>query len=264
MESKIEIFANEEFGEIRTVIVNEEPYFVGKDVAEILGYSNPSKALADHVDEDDKLNNESLSSLGQRGGWLINESGLYSLIFSSKMPNAKKFKHWVTAEVLPQIRKTGGYIPIGEDETNDEFLAKAFIIATQTLRKKDKIIASKNKQLEAQEPLVNFANKVSNSSNLIDMDKMAKLLKDEKINIGRNRLFQWLRKKEILMKNNVPYQKYIERGYFKLKELAYETPYGTKTNVITLITGKGQIYITEKLRKEYLAKKDTQKCPLLM
>lgn len=105
----LKVFENSEFGTIRTVIVNEEPYFVGKDVADILGYTNPSKALANHVDEEDKLNNDSLSSLGQRGGWLINESGLYSLILSSKMPNAKKFKRWVTSEVLPQIRKTGSY-----------------------------------------------------------------------------------------------------------------------------------------------------------
>lgn len=108
-ENKIEIFRNEEFGTVRTLTIDEKPYFVGKDVAEILGYANASKALIDHVDDEDKLNNETLSSLGQRGGWLINESGLYSLILSSKLPNAKKFKHWVTSEVLPSIRKTGSY-----------------------------------------------------------------------------------------------------------------------------------------------------------
>lgn len=90
--------------------VEGEPWFVGKDVADILGYQNASKALADHVDAEDKLNNESLSSLGQRGGWIINESGLYSLILSSKLPTAKKFKRWVTAEVIPSIRKNGGYV----------------------------------------------------------------------------------------------------------------------------------------------------------
>ena len=100
---------NFEGADIRTFLIDEELYFVGKDVTEILGYQNASKALADHVDDDDKLNNESLSSLGQRGGWLINESGLYSLILSSKLPSAKKFKRWVTKEVLPSIRKTGVY-----------------------------------------------------------------------------------------------------------------------------------------------------------
>ena len=107
--NELKIFQNEEFGKIRTVTIDGEPYFVGKDVTEILGYSNASKAIADHVDVEDKLNNESLSSLGQRGGWLINESGLYSLILSSKLKSAKRFKHWVTSEVLPSIRKTGQY-----------------------------------------------------------------------------------------------------------------------------------------------------------
>ena len=104
----LQVFKNNEFS-IKSLVIDNEPWFVGKDVAEILGYTNPSKALLDHVDKEDKLNNETLSSLGQRGGWLINESGLYSLILSSKLPNAKKFKRWVTSEVLPAIRKTGGY-----------------------------------------------------------------------------------------------------------------------------------------------------------
>ena len=108
--NKIQIFKNEQFGEVRVIEQNGEPWFVGKDVTGILGYQNASKALTDHVDEEDKLNNESLSSLGQRGGWIINESGLYSLILSSKLPQAKQFKRWVTSEVLPSIRKHGGYI----------------------------------------------------------------------------------------------------------------------------------------------------------
>ncbi len=107
--NEIQIFNNSEFGEVRTLVVDNEPWFVGKDVTIILGYQNASKALNDHVDDEDKLNNESLSSLGQRGGWIINESGLYSLILSSKLPNAKKFKRWVTNEVLPSIRKNGSY-----------------------------------------------------------------------------------------------------------------------------------------------------------
>lgn len=105
--NELQIFKNAEFGFVRTITVEGEPYFVAKDVTGILGYANASKAIADHVDEEDKLNNESLSSLGQRGGWLINESGLYSLILSSKMPNAKRFKRWVTSEVLPTIRRHG-------------------------------------------------------------------------------------------------------------------------------------------------------------
>lgn len=109
MEKHIQVFNNTEFGEIRTMEINGEPWFVGKDVATALGYTNASKALNDHVDSEDKLNNETLSSLGQRGGWLINESGMYSLILGSKLDGAKRFKRWVTSEVLPSIRKSGAY-----------------------------------------------------------------------------------------------------------------------------------------------------------
>lgn len=105
----LRIFDSPEFGQVRTAMIGSEPYYAGKDVAEILGYADPNKAIAMHVDEDDKLNDKTASSLGQRGGWFINESGLYSLILSSKLPNAKKFKRWVTSEVLPAIRKTGTY-----------------------------------------------------------------------------------------------------------------------------------------------------------
>lgn len=113
----VQIFNHEEFGKIRGVMIDGEPWFVGKDVAKALGYTNPAKALIDHVDEEDKLNNKTLSSLGQRGGWLINESGLYSLILSSKLPKAKEFKRWVTSEILPAIRKTGEYkLPDVQDD----------------------------------------------------------------------------------------------------------------------------------------------------
>ena len=106
----LQIFNHPDFGEVRTVTINDEPWFVGKDVAQVLGYQNPSKAILDHVDAEDKLNNDSLLSLGQRGGWLINESGLYSLILSSKLPGAKEFKRWVTSEILPSIHKHGAYM----------------------------------------------------------------------------------------------------------------------------------------------------------
>ena len=124
-------------------------------------------------------------------------------------------------------------------------------VMARALKLADKAIKNLELTIEEQRPLVDFANKVSDSSNLIDMGKMAKLLKDEHINIGRNRLFEWLRRKEILMKNNMPYQRYIDGGYFQVKESVYETPYGSKTQQTTYVTGKGQIYITEKLRKEY-------------
>lgn len=124
-------------------------------------------------------------------------------------------------------------------------------VMARALRLADKTISRLKLQIEEQKPLVDFATKVSDSSNLIDMGRMAKLLKDENINIGRNRLFSWLRKKKILMSNNMPYQQYVDGGYFQVKESVFETPYGTKTQQTTMITGKGQIYITEKLRKEW-------------
>lgn len=117
------VFGNADFGEVRTVVIDDEPWFVGKDVAECLGYTNPSKALADHVDDDDKLNNKTLSSLGQRGGWLINESGMYALIFGSKLEKAREFKRWVTSEVLPALRKTGHY-EVAADQSVNQLLAE--------------------------------------------------------------------------------------------------------------------------------------------
>ncbi|MEG1256869.1 BRO family protein [Clostridium sp.] len=144
--SNIKVFSNNEFGEIRIINKGNQPWFVGKDVAETLGYQNGSKALIDHVDEEDKLNNETLSSLGQRGGWLINESGLYSLILSSKLPQAKAFKRWVTDEVLPTIRKTGGYV-----NNNAKFVDNYFGTLSKDTR--EIILAeleSKNKTLIAE------------------------------------------------------------------------------------------------------------------
>jgi len=214
-----------------------------------LGYSNPRDAISRHCKG--VVKHDSFKEGGQTIA-LITEGDMYRLITHSKLESAEEFESWVFDEVLPQIRRTGGYIPVNEDETNEEFLARAFIIATETLKKKDEIIALKDKQLDEQKPLVDFANQVSNTSSLIDMGRMAKLLKDEHIDIGRNKLFAWLRSKEILMSNNIPYQRYVDGSYFKVKESVSETPYGTKTFTTTYVTGKGQIYITERLRKEFV------------
>lgn len=156
------VFTHPRFGAVRTIEISGEPWFVGKDVAEALGYSNPSKALADHVESDDKLNNESLSSLGQRGGWLINESGLYSLILSSKLPSAKEFKHWVTSEVLPSIRKTGGYVnPSQSDLFLDTYLPFAdqntrllFKTTLDTIQQQNNTIQQQNHTISHQEDII--------------------------------------------------------------------------------------------------------------
>ena len=144
--TEIQIFENSEFGQVRTLLVNNEPYFVGKDVADILGYSNSRKALADHVDDEDKTSNDSLRVNGSNMT-LINESGLYSLILSSKLPGAKKFKHWVTSEVLPSIRNNGGYIKNQENLSDSELIAKALIVANNVIAKKDELIQEQKKAI---------------------------------------------------------------------------------------------------------------------
>ena len=136
------VFKNEEFGAIRTVTVDNEPWSVGKDVAEILGYTNPRKAISDHIDQEDKQDGVSIrDSIGrEQTPILINESGLYSLIISSKLPTAKRFKRWVTADVLPSIRKTGGYIAGQETMSDSELMAKALLVAQRQIEERNKMI----------------------------------------------------------------------------------------------------------------------------
>ena len=240
--------------EVRTVTVNNIPYFVGKDVTDILGYQNPSKALADHVDSEDKLNNKTLASLGQRGGWLINESGLYSLILSSKLPQAKEFKRWVTSEVLPTIRKNGMF-------ATDELLDNPdFAIATLQKLKEEreakKLLAA---QIEADRPKVLFADAVSASKSSCLIGELAKILKQNGIDIGQNKLFQWLRSNGYLISRrgeswNQPTQKSMQLGLFELKKTNINHADGhTTVNTTTKVTGKGQQYFINKfLNQEYL------------
>lgn len=162
----IKVFENDAFGSVRTIGREGDVWFVGKDVAEILGYTNPSKALADHVDEEDKLNNESLSSLGQRGGWLINESGLYSLVLSSKLPTAKQFKRWITKEVIPSIRKTGGYFAT----------PKTYVEALRALADAEEEKERLSLENEEMKPKAEFYDNVTGSSDTIEIGEVAKVL----------------------------------------------------------------------------------------
>ena len=244
------IFNNPEFGSVRTVCIDGEPWLVGKDVAEILGYSNPRKALIDHVDADDKGVTKCDTLGGAQNLTVINESGFYSLVLSSKMPNAKKFKRWVTAEVLPTIRKTGGYVA-NEDVFVETYLPFADEPIKQLFRIQCRVINQLNERIRKDEPKVKFADHVGDSTNLIDVNKMAKLCADHGIRIGRNRLFAWLRSRGILMGGNIPYQEYIENGYFRVKESVYETNGQTRTYQQTFVTGKGQQYILSRLMREY-------------
>ena len=250
MSNEIKIFENEEFGSVRTMEINGEPYFVGKDVAEILGYANTSKALIDHVDDEDKLNNETLSSLGQRGGWLINESGLYSLILSSKLPTAKKFKRWVTSDVLPAIRKTGSYSIQNKPDsyTIEDPAARARRWAEEYEEKK-----ALEAKIEEQKPLVEYAEHIQASKDVIDMKSMAKLASKNGIKIGRNKLFSFLRDRKILDRENIPYANYMDKEWFQVVESPYTFNNGdVKIIRTTLVSPKGQIGIIRQLTKYYM------------
>ena len=252
MENEIKIFESEEFGKVRTVIKDGEPWIVGKDVAEILEYSNTRDAILRHVDSEDKTTvviSDGGSNYKSKTT-IINESGFYSLVLSSKMPKSKEFRRWVTSHVLPTIRRTGGYV------ANEDMFIKNYLPFLDEpyqglFRLQMMAINQLNERIRHDQPLVEFANQVSNTENLIDMNAMAKLAIEENIPIGRNRLFRWLRENEILMSDNLPYQKYIERGYFAVKESVFETGSMTKTYQQTFVTGKGQAFIIGQLRKEF-------------
>lgn len=171
----LQIFKNEEFGEIRTLVVNNEPYFVGKDVATVLGYKDTVNALKSHVDEDDKTGWQiTTPSRGTQSATIINESGLYSLILSSKLPTAKKFKKWVTSEVLPSIRKTGGYMVAKQEDTPETIMARAIIVAQDTLKRKNEQIASLQADVKALQPDADYTQKVLTAKNTWTTNVVAK------------------------------------------------------------------------------------------
>ncbi len=245
--NELKVFENAEFGAIRTVEQGGEPWFVGKDVAEVLGYADTNKAIAMHVDDEDKLNDKTSSSLGQRGGWLINESGLYSLILSSKLPTAKKFKRWVTAEVLPSLRKHGLYA--ADELLNDPDL---MISAMQALKKERAENHRLNAKIEQDAPKVLFADSVSAAHTSILVYDLAKLIRQNGVDIGGNRLFGWLRDNGYLVRRkgtdyNMPTQKSMDMGLFEVKETAITHADGhTSVNRTPKVTGKGQVYFVQK------------------
>lgn len=246
----LQVFENTDFGKVRAVEINGEPWFVGKDVAEILDYTNHRKAIIDHVDDDDKGVTKWDTPGGKQEITIINESGLYSLILSSKMPKAKEFKRWVTSEVLPAIRKHGAYLTpakIEEVLCNPDTIIK---ICTQLKEEQAKRREAEAK-LEEAKPAQVFAAAVSASPKSILVRGLAAFLKQNGIDIGQNRLFKWLRENGYLVKNgsdkNMPTQKAMELGLFEIKEGTYIN--GSGENILTRtvkITGKGQIYFVNK------------------
>lgn len=244
MRNEIKIFESPEFGRIRTVNDEKgEPWFIGKDVATLLGYSNTRDALRKHVDEEDKTTVaiRDTGSNYQSMTVIVNESGLYSLILQSKLPRAREFKRWVTSEVLPQIRKTGGYIPLDNEDDEKTILAKALKILNRTLQQKDELI-------EAQRPKVDFADAVTTGDGCILISELAKLLTRNGYPTGRTRLFRWLRNNGYIFKRSTePIQKWVEEGIFATSVTMIKTHHGSEERVTTKVTGKGQEYFLRKL-----------------
>lgn len=239
--NNLQIFKNSEFGEIRTVTVNDEPMFCLTDICKALEMSNPTM-VAQRLDDDERTKLD----LGRQGETnFITESGLYAVILRSDKPNARKFRKWVTSEVLPSIRKNGGYIAGQENMTDDELMAKALMVAQNK-------IAERDKQIERMKPKEIFADAVSASETSILVGDLAKLLKQNGVDIGQKRLFDWLRANGYLIKRkganwNMPTQKSLELGLFEIKESTHID--GNGCNVTTRTpkaTGKAQIYFINK------------------
>lgn len=253
--SELQTFNFEELP-VRTLSIDGEPYFVGKDVADILGYSNSRKALLDHVDEEDKLTSRIVTAGQNRNQTLINESGLYSLIFSSKLESAKRFKHWVTSEVLPAIRKHGLYATdnvIENTLNNPDYIIN---ILTEYKKQKEHNLVLEQ-QVKENKPKVLFADSVAGSDNSILVGELAKLLKQNGIDVGQNRLFKWLRNNGYLIKKsgesyNLPTQKSMDLEILDIKKRVINNPDGSsKITRTPKVTGKGQQYFINKfLSKE--------------
>lgn len=252
--NEIEIFKNEEFGQVRTLEIDGKPYFVASDIAKALGYKRPNDAISAHCRYTAKHSiPHPQSKTKTMDVNVIPEGDLYRLITNSELPAAEKFESWIFDEVLPTIRKHGAYMT--NDVIERTLTDPDYLIQLATALKEERQARQLAEQtIEKQKPLVDFANQVSDTTDLIDMKTMAKLLKDENLNIGRNRLFEFLRMKGILMKDNQPYQQYVDAGYFKVNEYTYTNSFGqTKTNRQTFVTGKGQLYITKKVKEFWVA-----------
>ena len=238
--SNIKIYENIEFGKIRVEEIGQVPWFVGKDIAEILGYANPLKAIREHVDDEDKGVNEMVTPGGRQQMVIINESGLYSLILSSKLPKAKAFKRWITSEVIPSIRKNGGYIANQENLSDDELMAKALLVAQNKINEKNKVI-------ENMKPNYLIGKAVTGNSKSVTIGNFANILiQNGRNDLGQNKLFEWFRQHGYLSNKkglnwNKPTYKATSQNLFEVKEVTIEHNNGFKTTSFTpLITAKGQ------------------------
>ena len=245
--NELQIFNNEEFGEIRTAVVDNEPMFCLSDICKALEMSNPTM-VAQRLDDDERTKLD----LGRAGETnFVTESGLYAVILRSDKPKAKKFRKWVTSEVLPSIRKNGGYIAGQETLSDEELLSKALMVAQRKIDEKNQLIAMQDSRIQEMRPKEIFADAVSASHTSILIGDLAKLICQNGYQIGQKRLFQWLRDNGYLMKygssRNLPTQRYVEQGLFEIKESNVQNPDGSvRTTRTTKVTGKGQVYFVNK------------------
>lgn len=247
----LQIFENSEFGEIRTVTVNDEPMFCLTDICKALELTQPSK-VKERLNEKGVRSIPTLTKGGEQKLLYINEPNLYKTIFQSRKESAERFTDWVTSEVLPSIRKNGGYIVGQENMTDDELMAKALMVAQNK-------IAERDKQIERMKPKEIFADAVSASETSILVGDLAKLISQNGYKIGQKRLFEWLRTNNFLIKcgssRNMPQQRFVEQGLFEVKESNIQNPDGSvRITRTTKVTGKGQIYFVNKfLQKSEVA-----------
>lgn len=251
--NKIQVFNNTEFGEIRTAEIEGKPYFMATDIAKALGYSRPNDAISAHCRATVK-HSTPISGKMQEVNF-IPEGDVYRLIARSKLPQAEKFEKWVFDEVLPSIRKTGGYIAGQEHMTDDELLANAILVAQRKIAERDKVIQAQNDAITELKPKAIFADAVSSSKTSILIGDMAKLLRQNGIEIGQKRLFDWLRNNGYLIKRkgsdwNMPTQRSVEMGLFEIKESTHLDGNGCNiTTKTSKVTGKGQVYFINKFLK---------------
>ena len=235
-------FTSAQFGDIRALSIDGDPWCVGKDIAERLGYMNTRDAIYKHVDDEDKGVAKCDTPSGKQDMTVINESGLYSLVLSSKLPSAKTFKRWITHDVIPTIRKTGGFVNDTSAFVNAYFpeLNETQKAAIGTMLDESRRMGQ---QLKEQAPKVLFADAVTASSTSILIGELAKLIKQNGVEIGQNRLFKWLRENGFLMRDNMPTQYAMERGLFVVTERTINNPDGSvRITRTTKVTGKGQTY----------------------
>lgn len=261
--NEIQVFNNTEFGEIRTVEINDKPYFVASDIAKVLGYAKPQNAISTHCRGALKRGIGVQTGIKADGSpaiqivevLIIPEGDVYRLIARSKLPQAERFEKWVFDEVLPSIRKTGGYIAGQEHMTDDELLANAILVAQKKIAERDKVIQAQNDKITELKPKAIFADAVSSSKTSILIGDMAKLLRQNGIEVGQRRLFEWLRNNGYLIKRkgsdwNMPTQKSVEMGLFEIKESTHLDGNGCNiTTKTSKVTGKGQIYFINKFLK---------------